>query len=134
MIVCDFESLPEALVAEMVTIFAPAIKLALSDNCFVTALKENAVVAAPFNVTEIWEAVNTFMIVAFTKVVFTAVVYGFTLGVVIVTTGAGVATGCEYIIVCDFESLPEAVEAVMVTMFAPAIKLLVIVNCLVDRL
>ena len=78
----------------IVTMFAPAIKLNGIDNCLVAMLYVNGVFA-PFNVAVICDDAVTFNTLAVIEVVETAVLNGFVVGDVMVTIGAGVATGCE---------------------------------------
>jgi hypothetical protein len=95
MIVVDFESLPDALLADTVTMLAPAIRAAENVNCFVDTLYVNAAVELPLSVTAICEDEITFNTIAFTAALFVDVLKGFTVGDVIVTTGAGLDNGCE---------------------------------------
>ena len=93
MIVIDFESLPEAVVAVIVTMFAPTINPGDKVNCFVTRLYANALVGIPFKETEICEADATFKTVAVIAATGLLVLNGLTFGTVIDTIGAGEITG-----------------------------------------
>ena len=92
MMVIDFESAPATFVAEIVMVFAPAIKFELKFNCPVEGLKANIPegIGAPFVVTEICPTEVTFCTIAFIGREETLEVNGFIAGFTIVINGGGV--------------------------------------------
>ena len=123
MIVIDFESLPDAFVAEITNVLAPALKLLFKFKICDVELKMKLLVAIPFTVTPIWLADVTFKTVATTVTLFIDVKYGFTAGPVIVTIGAGAGgettTGNSKRTVALSVALPLAFVAVIIKELFP---------------